>query len=192
MSMPVQSIFVAAIVTIAVVLAIAGWPNNRDLTSVLNATVALQRTWYVLTKFQKKPSSRSCKTPHNYHHFLHHHNCFCPPCCRRKKLTLIAPPNNDKCLGKRILPLSRTSHQHDTRLWNRHPQWPWPNLGDKLGTTIFPTEGQTVSYGSSTWQMGNFETFPLVLCSPFIPSHSVLHTRCSSWLNLLMTAFIAP
>jgi hypothetical protein len=41
-SIPVQSkILFAAIVTVAVVLAIAGWPNKGDLTSVLNATIAL-------------------------------------------------------------------------------------------------------------------------------------------------------
>jgi hypothetical protein len=32
----IQKIYFAAIVTIAVVLAIAGWPNNGNLTSVLN------------------------------------------------------------------------------------------------------------------------------------------------------------
>jgi hypothetical protein len=39
-----------------------------------------------------------------------------------------------------------------------------------------PTGGQTVSYGSSTWQTGNFETFPSVHCLPFRPSHSVVLT----------------
>jgi hypothetical protein len=186
-------IFFAAIVTIAVVLAIPGWPNDRNLTSVLNATVALWRTWYVLSKFQEKLSSRSCKTPHNRHHFLHHHNCFCPPCHRQKKMSLITPPNNNKCLGEQVPPLSLTSHQHNAQLQNRHPQQPWPNLGDKLGTTIFPTGGQTVLYQSLTWQMGNLEMLPWVLCLPFRPSHSVFHTRCSPWLNLpFMTAFIAP
>jgi hypothetical protein len=48
-SIPVQSKFVfAAIITIAIVLAITGWPNKGNLKSVLNATVALRRTWYVL------------------------------------------------------------------------------------------------------------------------------------------------
>jgi hypothetical protein len=56
-----------------------------------------------------------------------------------------------------------------------------------------PYWGTNVLYGSSTWWMGNFETFPLVLCLPFKPSHSAFHTRCSPWLNLpFMTAFIAP
>jgi hypothetical protein len=111
-----------------------------------------------LSKFQEKASSRSCKTPHHHHHFHHHHHHFCPPCRCRKKLTLIVPPNNDKCPGGRIFPLNRTSHQYNGWPWNGHPQQPWPNFGDKYGTTIFPTGGQTVLYGSSIWWMGNSET----------------------------------
>jgi hypothetical protein len=35
--------------------------------------------------------------------------------------------------------------------------------------------------------------FPLALCSPFWPSHSMCHTWFSHWFNLLpTTAFIAP
>ncbi len=116
-SIPVRSkkIF-AAIIAIAVVLAITGWPNNGNLTSVLNATIALQRTWYVLLEFQERRSSRSCKTPHNHHHF-HHHNRLCPPCCRRKKLTLITPLNNNECPGEWFPSLSLTSHQHNMDLY---------------------------------------------------------------------------
>ncbi len=193
MSIPVQSKKkIATIVTIAVVLAIAGWTNNINLTSVLNATVALGRTWYILLEFQEKQSSRSCKTPRNHHHF-HHHNRFCPPCCRRKKLTLIAPLNNNECPGEQFPPLSLTSHQHNAQPRNGRPQQPWPNFGDKLGNTISPTGGRTVSYGSSTWQTGNSETFLLGLCSSFRPSHSVCCTRLSHWCKLLLTtAFIAP
>ncbi len=106
MSIPVQSKKKsAAIVTIAVVLAIAGWSNKGNLTSVLNITIALWRTWYVLLEFQEKRSSRSCKTPHNHHRF-HHHDRFCPHSCRRKKLTLIAPLNKDECPGEKNLSLS--------------------------------------------------------------------------------------
>jgi hypothetical protein len=185
-SIPVQSPKNATILTIALILAIARWPNNQNLTSVLNATIALQRTWYVLSKFQEKRSSRRCKAPQNHHHFHHHHNRFCPPCRCRKKLTLIAPPNNDECLGERMLPLNLTFHQHNTRPRNRHPQGPWPDLGDKFGTRICPTGGQTVLYGSSTWWMGNFETFPLELSNPPIPyfiSGAHLGSTCLSQLH---------
>jgi hypothetical protein len=77
-SISVQSNFFSAIVTIAIVLVIAGWPNDGNFTSVLNDTEALWRIWYVSSKFQKKASSRSCKTPHNHHHFHRHHHRFCP------------------------------------------------------------------------------------------------------------------
>jgi hypothetical protein len=90
-------------------------------------------------------------------------------------------------------PLSLTSHQHDTRLRNGHPQRPWPSFGDELGNSTFPTGSQTVSYGSSTWRTGNSETFPVGLCSPFQPSHSVCSSRLSPRLNLpFTTAYIAP
>jgi hypothetical protein len=57
---------------------------------------------------------------------------------------------------------------------------------------IFPTEGQTVSYRSSTWRTRISETFPSELCSPFLPPHSVCCTQFSYWFNLLlMTVFIA-
>jgi hypothetical protein len=192
-SIPVQSKKKnATIVTIAVVLAIAGWPNDGNFTSVLNTTVALQRTWYVLLEFQERQSSRSCKTPHNYHHF-HYCNCFCPFCHHRKKLTFIVPLNNNEYPGEQFPPLSLTSHQHDAWPRNRHHQQPWPNFGDKYGTKIFPTGGQTVLYGSSTWWTGNSGTFPLGLYSPFRPSHSMCRTWFSHWFKLLLrTAFIAP
>jgi hypothetical protein len=192
-SIPVRSKkIIAAIVIIAVGLAIAGWPNDGDITSVLNATVALRRTWYVSLEFQEKQSSRSCKTPHNHHHFHHHHNRFRPPCRRWKKLTRITPLNNKKCLGEQFPPLSLTSHRHNARPRNWRPQRPCPNFGDKLGSAIFPTGGRTASYGFSTPRMGNFKMFPLVLCLPFRPSHSACHTRCSPWLNLpFTTAYIA-
>jgi hypothetical protein len=184
--------FFATIITIAVILAILGWLNNQDLTSVLDSTVALRRTWYVLSKFQEKPSSRSCKTPQNHHHFHHHHHSFCPPCYRRKKLTLIATPNNNKCPRGQFFPLNRTSHRHNARLRNKHPQRPWPNFGDKYGTTIFPTGGQTVSYRSSTRQTENSKMIPLGLCLPFRPSHSVCCTQLSPWFNLpFTTTYIA-
>jgi hypothetical protein len=113
--------FFTTIVTIAIILAIDGWPNNQDLTSVLDSTIALRRIWYVSSELQEKASSRSCKTPHNHHHFHYHHHHFCPSCRHRKKLTLIAPPNNDKCPGGQIFPLNRTSHRHNTRPRNRCP-----------------------------------------------------------------------
>ncbi len=69
---------------------------------------------------------------------------FCPPCHRQKKLTLIAPLNNNKCPGERFPPLSLTSHQHNARPRNGCPQQSWPSFEDKLGSTIFPTGGQTV------------------------------------------------
>jgi hypothetical protein len=60
----VQSkIIFATIVTIAVVLAIAGWLNKGNLTSVLNVTVALPNTWYVLPEFQEKGAVQAAKHP---------------------------------------------------------------------------------------------------------------------------------
>jgi hypothetical protein len=144
-SISVQLEFFATTVTIAIILAIAGWPNDQDLTSVLDSTIALQRIWYVLSKFQEKASSRSCKTPHTTTTFI---VTISPPCRRQKKLTLIAPPNNDKCPGLQFFPLNRTSHRHNTWPQNGHPQQPWPNFEDKYRTMIFPTGGRTVSYGS--------------------------------------------
>ncbi len=143
-----------------------------------------------MSKFQEKASSRSCKTPHNHHHF-HHHNHFCPPCCRRKKLTVIAPLNNCECPGERFPSLSLTFHQHDAWPRSGRPQWPWPNFRDEYRTTIFPTGGQTMSYKSSTWWMGNSETFPSGLCLPFLTSHFVCHTQLSHWFNFT-TVYIAP
>ncbi len=149
------------------------------------AHYTLQTTWYVSSEFQEKWSSRSCKTPHNHHHLCHHHNCFCPPCRRRKKSTLIVLLNNNKCPGEQFPPFSLTSHQHKARPRNRHPQRSCPNFGDKLGSRIFPTGGQTASYGSSTWRTGNSKTFPLVLlCLPFQPSLFAFQTLRSPWLNL--------
>jgi hypothetical protein len=136
-SIPVQSAKKnMAVVAIVVILAIAGWPQNRVVTSVLNSTVALQRTWHVLSQFQEKVSSRSCKTPHNHHHFHHHHNHFCPPSRRQKKLPPIAPPNNDKWPGDQILPLKFISHQRNGRLRNGPPQQPWPGFGNKFSIRI--------------------------------------------------------
>ncbi len=150
MSIPVQSkTNFTTIVTISVILAIAGWLNNSNLTSVLNATIALRRTWYVTSEFQEKWSSRSRKTPHNHHHLCHHHDRFYPACCRQKKLTLIALLTT-KCPGEQFPPLSFTSHQHGALPHNGHPQWSCLNFGDKLGGKIFSTGGQTASYGSST------------------------------------------
>ncbi len=64
MSIPVQSkIIFATIVTIAVVLAIAEWPNKGNLTSVLNDTIALPNTWYVLLEFQEKGAVQAAKHP---------------------------------------------------------------------------------------------------------------------------------
>jgi hypothetical protein len=187
-----QSIcFVATIVIIAAVLAIAGWPNDGNLTSVINDTIALRRIWYALSKFQKKASCRSCKMPQNHHQFHCHHHHFCPPCRRWKKLTLIAPLNNDKCPGEQIFFLSLTSHQHNAWLWNGRLLWPSPNFEDDYGNTIFPTCGRTVSYRSSTWQMGNSEIFPSGLCLPFLPSHFMCRTRLIHWLNFTIV-FIAP
>jgi hypothetical protein len=56
----IQILF-ATIVTIAIILAIAGWSNDRDLTSVINTTLALWRNWYVLSEFQEKPRRRAAK-----------------------------------------------------------------------------------------------------------------------------------
>jgi hypothetical protein len=158
---------------------------------VLNANIALQRIWYVLSKFQKKASSRSCKTPHNHHHSHRHHHCFCPPCCSRKKLTLIAPLNNDKCLGEHFFSLSLTSHRHNARPWNGRPQLPWPNFRDECRTMILPSGGQTVLYKSLTWRTGNSEMFPSGLCLPFLPAHSTCRTRLSHWFNF-RTTYVAP
>ncbi len=183
--------FFTTIVTIAVVLAIAGWPNDGNLTSVLKNTVALQRIGYVLSKFQKKESRRSCKTPHNHHHFHHHHHRFCPPCRRRKKLTLITPLNKKDCPGLQIFSLSLASHRHKAWPQNGRLLWPLPNFQDDYRNRIFPTGGGTVSYQSSTWQTGNLETFPSGLCLPFLPSHSVCCTHLIRWLNFT-TVFVAP
>ncbi len=144
-----------------------------------------------MSKFWKKTSCRSCKTPHNHHHFHHHHHCFCPPCHCQKKLTLIAPLNNDECPGERIFSLSLTSHRHDAWPQNGRPLWPSPNFGDKYRNRIFPTGGRIVSYKSSTWQTENSETFPSGLCLPFLPSHYTCHTHLSHWLNFT-TVYIAP
>ncbi len=86
--------------------------------------------------------------------------------------------------------LSHTSHQQNARPQKGRPQWPWPNFGDKYRTMIFPTGGQTVLYESSTWRMGNSETFPSGLCLPFLPSHSVHCTRLSHWFNFT-TVYVA-
>ncbi len=115
------------------------------------------------------------------------------PCRRQKKLTLIAPPNNDKCPGLQFFPLNRTSHRHNAWPRNGHPQQPWPNFEDKYRTMIFPTGGRTVSYGSLNRQTGNSKTFPLGLCLPFLPSHSVCCTQLSPQFNSpFTTAYIAP
>ncbi len=39
--------------------------------------------------------------------------------------------------------------------------------------------------------MGNSEMFPSGLCLPFLPSHSVCHTRLSHWFNFT-TVYVAP
>jgi hypothetical protein len=192
-SIPVQSAkLFSTIVAIAVVLAIAGWPHNKAITSILNSNIALQRTWYVLSKFQEKASSRSCKTPHNHHHLHHHHNHFCPPCRHQNKLPLIEPPNNNKWPGDQILPLNFISHQRNMRPWNRLPQRPWPSFDNKLSITIFPTRGRPVLYGYLTQRTGNCEKLLLGPCSPCQSFHSVCCIRFSHHLNLLTSAFIAP
>ncbi len=48
-----------------------------------------------------------------------------------------------------------------------------------------------MSYESLTLQIGNFETFPSGLCSPFLPSHFVCCTHLTHWLNFT-TVFVAP
>jgi hypothetical protein len=63
-NIPVQSnFFFATIVTIAVVRAIAGWTNDGNLTFVLNATVALRRTWYVCQNFRRNGAVEAAKHP---------------------------------------------------------------------------------------------------------------------------------
>jgi hypothetical protein len=74
-----------AIVAIIIVLAIAGWPHDKAVTCILNPTVDLRRIWYVLVKIQVQMSSRSCKTPHNYHHHHCQHDPFCPLHRHQKK-----------------------------------------------------------------------------------------------------------
>jgi hypothetical protein len=188
-SKPLQSVnFFSVIVVIFIVLAIAGWPHGRAVTSVLNSTVAQRRTWYVSFKSQEKASSRSCKTPHNHHHFHQHHNHFCPPCHRQKKLPPIMPPNNDEWPGDHILPLNFISHQHNARPRNGLHQQPQPSFSNKFYITIF----RPVSCRYLTWRMASCKTLLLGPCSPCRSFHSVCHIRSSSCLNLLMRASKAP
>ncbi len=139
--------FFSAIVAIIVVLAIAGWPYDEAVTSVLSTTIALRRIWYVLVKIQVQVSCRSCKTPHNHHHLHRHHNPFCPPCRCWKKQPPIVPPNNNKWPEEWTPPINFICNLRNARSRNGLPQRPWSSFDKEFSITIFPTGGQSGSYG---------------------------------------------
>jgi hypothetical protein len=69
-----QKIYFAAIVTIAIVLAIAGWPNNGNLTSVLNNC----------PNFRRKQAVEAAKHPTTTTTFILNITAFVLPAAARK------------------------------------------------------------------------------------------------------------
>ncbi len=150
-----------------------------NLTSVLNDTIALWRIWYVLSKFQKKASRRSCKTPHNHHHFHCHHHRFCPPCRRQKKLTFIAPLNNmnaqENDFFLSALPLTNTMRGRGTGI----PSGPGPILEISTGPqySLLGAELCCMSPQSGRWGT---------------PRHSCQGSACPSYPSILRVIPVPP